>query len=105
MLYEATWEKYVPAINYDLDGDGTSQGAGTVKPEGYPSITDMLTEAKQMSKEVIEEAESGTYKLWAECDSLSYYYLFNIDDKGGNIPNFKRCWKNVRIRIYFLKKV
>ena len=42
--------------------------AGTAKPEGYPSITDMLTEAKQMSKEVIEEAESGTYKLWTECD-------------------------------------
>lgn len=105
MLYEATWEKYVPAINYDLDGDGSSQGAGTVKPEGYPSITDMLTEAKQMSKEVIEEAESGTYKLWAECDSLSYYYLFNIDDKGGNIPNFKSAGKSTNKEFIFSKNV
>lgn len=104
LLYEATWEKYVPAINYDLDGDGTSQGAGTAKPEGYPSITDMLTEAKQMSKEVIEEAESGTYKLWTECDSLSYYYLFNIDDKGGNIPNFKSAGKSTNKEFIFYKK-
>ena len=104
LLYEATWEKYVPAINYDLDGDGTSQGAGTAKPEGYPSITDMLTEAKQMSKEVIEEAESGTYKLWTECDSLSYYYLFNIDDKGGNIPNFKSAGKSTNKEFNFYKK-
>lgn len=42
-LYEATWEKYVPSINYDLDGDGKIVGAGTAKPEGYPSINDMLT--------------------------------------------------------------
>ncbi|MCQ4912827.1 hypothetical protein NE694_22565, partial [Phocaeicola vulgatus] len=63
---------YVPAINYDLDVDGCSQGAVTVKPDGYHCITDMLPEAMQMSKEVIEDAESGTYMLWAECDSLSY---------------------------------
>lgn len=93
LLYEATWEKYVPSIGYDLDGDGASRGAGTAKPEGYPSVTDMLTEAKAMSKEVIDEAETGTFALWNECDSLSYYYLFNIDDKGGNISNFKGAAK------------
>ena len=88
LLYEATWEKYVPSINYDLDGDGTEKGAGTAKPEGYPSITDMLTESKSMSKAVMDEAKNnGTYALWNECDSLSYYYLFNIDDKGGNVSN------------------
>ena len=64
----------------------------------------MLTEAKQMSKEVIEEAESGTYKLWTECDSLSYYYLFNIDDKGGNIPNFKSAGKSTNKEFIFYKK-
>lgn len=88
-LYEGTWEKYVPSIGYDLDGDGTNSGAGTAKPEGYPSITELLTLAKTMSKDVITEAETGTFKLWNECDSLSYYYLFNIDDAEGNIPNFK----------------
>lgn len=88
-LYEGTWEKYVPSIGYDLDGDGTNSGAGTAKPEGYPSVTELLTLAKTMSKDVIAEAETGTFKLWNECDSLSYYYLFNIDDAEGNIPNFK----------------
>lgn len=88
-LYEGTWEKYVPSIGYDLDGDGTNSGAGTAKPEGYPSVTEPLTLAKTMSKDVITEAETGTFKLWNECDSLSYYYLFNIDDAEGNIPNFK----------------
>lgn len=88
-LYEGTWEKYVPSIGYDLDGDGTNSGAGTAKPEGYPSITELLTLAQTMAKDVITEAETGTFKLWNECDSLSYYYLFNIDDAEGNIPNFK----------------
>jgi len=87
LLYEATWEKYTPNIGYDLDGDGTTTGAGKTKPAGYPSITEMLTEAKKWSGEVITEAETGTFALWNEADSLSYYYLFNIDDKGGNICN------------------
>ncbi|MDR1222776.1 MAG: RagB/SusD family nutrient uptake outer membrane protein [Tannerella sp.] len=87
LLYEATWEKYVSGIGYDLDGDGSSTGAGTVKPSGYPSVADMLTEAKRWSGEVITEAEAGTFALWNECDTLSYYYLFNLDDKGGNMSN------------------
>lgn len=87
LLYEATWEKYVPSISYDLDGDGQNVGAGIAKPDDYPSVTDMLTEAKQMSKEVILEAEKGTFELWNECDTLSYYYLFNIDDGDGNVAN------------------
>lgn len=94
LLYEGTWEKYVPAIGLDLDGDGVSSGAGKQKPEGYYSIDKMFSEAKRLSAEVIDEAESnGTYSLWNECDSLSYYYLFNIDDKGGNICNFKGAGK------------
>lgn len=94
LLFEATWEKYVPSIGYDLDGDGTKMGAGTKKPEGYPSVTEMLTEAKTLSGSVIDEASAGTFKLWNECDSLSYYYLFNLDDKGGNITNFKGAGKS-----------
>ena len=104
LLYEATWEKYVPTIGYDLDGDGKANGAGINKPEGYPSISDMLTEAKQMSREVIDEAEKGTFQLWNECDSLSYYYLFNIDDKGGNLPNFKGKGKSTNKEFIFYKK-
>jgi len=93
-LYEATWEKYVPAINYDLDGNGESVGAGTKKPEGYPSVNDMLTIAKNMSKAVIDEAEAGTFALWNECDELSYYYLFNLDDGDGNVANFNGVGKS-----------
>ena len=103
-LYEGTWEKYVPNIGYDLDGDGNNTGAGTVKPEGYPSVTDLLTLAKDMSKEVIKEAETGTYKLWNECDSLSYFYLFNIDDTDGNIPNFKSKGKATNKEFIIYKK-
>jgi hypothetical protein len=87
LLYEATWEKYVPGIGYDLDGDGASTGAGTAKPGDYPSVNDMLTEAKKWAGEVITEAETGTFTLWNECDTLSYYYLFSLDDKGGNMSN------------------
>lgn len=54
-LYEGTWEKYVPNIGYDLDGDGNNTGAGTVKPEGYPSVTDLLTLAKDMSKKLLKK--------------------------------------------------
>jgi hypothetical protein len=81
LLYEATWEKYVPSINYDLDGNGTENGAGKTKPEGYPSTDNMFSECKQVSKAVMDEAQAnGTYSLWNECDSLSYYYLFNIEE-------------------------
>lgn len=103
-LYEATWEKYVPTIGFNLDGDGTETGAGTKKPEGYPSVEKMLTESKQNSRAVIDEAAKGTYALWNECDTLSYYYLFNIDDKGGNIPNFKGAGKATNKEFIISKK-
>lgn len=104
LLYEATWEKYVPSINYDLDGDGTSKGAGSAKPEGYYSIEKMLTDAKTLAKEVITEAETGTFELWNECDSLSYYYLFNLDDGNDNICNYKGLGKSSNKEFIFSKK-
>ena len=104
LLYEATWEKYVPTIAYDLDGDGTSEGAGIQKPSGYPSVDVMLTEAKRWSGEVITEAEAGTFQLWDECDTLSYYYLFNIDDKGGNISNYRNIGKATNKEFIFSVK-
>ena len=77
---------------------------GTAKPEGYYSIEKMLTEAKRLSGEVIKEAESGTFQLWNECDSLSYFYLFNIDDGDGNIPNFKGKGKSTNKEFIFSQK-
>ncbi|MFT3738087.1 MAG: RagB/SusD family nutrient uptake outer membrane protein [Breznakibacter sp.] len=104
LLYEATWEKYVPGISYNLDGNGTAEGAGTKKPSGYPSVEEMLTEAKKWAGEVITEAETGTFQLWNECDTLSYYYLFGIDDKGGNISNFKSKGKATNKEFIFSVK-
>lgn len=104
LLFEATWEKYVPNIGYNLDGDGVETGAGSFKPEGYPSINDMFADAQKYSKDVIEEAERGSFELWNECDSLSYYYLFNIDDKGGNISNFKGASKATNKEFIFYNK-
>lgn len=81
LLYEATWEKYVGT---STDGDGATEGAGSVKPQGYPSIEEMLTEAVKLSKEVIE---SGAYELWdynSQLENLSSYYLFNLEDEGSN---------------------
>lgn len=103
-LHEATWEKYATAENlgYDLDGDGVEKGAGKVKPENYPSITAMLTTAQQMSKEVIQEAEKGAFALWNQCDSLSYYYLFNIDDDGKS--NYKGMGKSTNKEFIFKTK-
>ena len=90
----ALYEKYVPSIGYDLDGDGASVGAGSVKPEGYPSVNDMLKIAQDMSKAVIQEAETGTFALFDACEELSYYSLFNIDDGDGNVSNHQGIGKS-----------
>ncbi len=103
LLYEATWEKYAAKIA-DFDGDGINQGAGKNKPENYPSIQNMFTKAKQLSKEVIEEAEKGTFELWNKCDSLSYFYLFNLDDGDGNLANFKGVGKSTNKEFIFSVK-
>lgn len=100
-LYEGTWDKYVPSIGYNLDGDGKESGAGTVKPDGYPSVSDLLTKAKVNAKAVMD---NNKYELWNECDSLSYYYLFNIDDKGGNISNFMNVGKKTNKEFIFSVK-
>lgn len=81
LLYEGTWDKYVGT---KTDGDGTSNGAGSSKPEGYPSVVDMLTEAKKLSKEVIE---CPAFELWDYRDVLgkdNYYYLFILEDGESN---------------------
>ncbi len=80
-LYEATWEKYV---GNTTDGDGTSEGAGSAKPDGYPSINEMLSDAVVNAKEVMA---SGSYELWnhnADLDNRSNFWLFTIDGTGSN---------------------
>ncbi|WP_159519736.1 RagB/SusD family nutrient uptake outer membrane protein [Sunxiuqinia indica] len=80
-LYEATWEKYVGTAT---DGDGTNEGAGSTKPESYPSVDDMFQQAVTLSKDVMD---NGGFELWNyndELNNLSMYYLFNLEDEGSN---------------------
>ena len=93
-LFEATWDKYVGT---KTDGDGTTSGAGSNKPAGYPSVTDMLTTAKNLSKEIID---GGKFQLWDRIREFSdipgnvknpkmyvhrsYYYLFNLEGANSN---------------------
>jgi len=91
-LYEATWEKYVGT---STDGDGETDGAGSAKPENYPTMDQMLSMAKNLAKEIIS---SGTFELWYGCESAegtanpelyehkSYRYLFCLEGSDSN-PN------------------
>lgn len=93
-LFAATWDKYVGT---KTDGDGTGSGAGSNKPAGYPSVNDMLTMAKNLSKDIID---GGKFQLWDRIRELkdipssvknpemylhrSYYYLFNLEGANSN---------------------
>jgi hypothetical protein len=81
LLYEATWEKNV---SNTTDGDGVSSGAGSAKPSNYPTPTQMLTSAKDLAKDIMD---NGGFELWnhnTELKNLSNLYLFNLEDKGSN---------------------
>lgn len=93
-LYEGTWEKYNGIGTEDeTNGDGVKSGAGTVIPEDYPSITEFLTMAKELSYEIIS---SGTFELFLGVESApnsanpdlyahtSYFYLFNLEGSDSN---------------------
>lgn len=77
LLYEATWEKYVTRTT---DGDGISTGAGSA---GYDpaKVTSYLTEAASLSAQVMNDA---TFSLFKDVDTLSTYYLYNLDDAKSN---------------------
>ena len=84
LLYEATWEKYAP-------NDYLDAGAGSAKPAGYPSVSEMLTQAKAEAQAVIN---SGAFELWdkraemAEAEVLEtdfyserhLFYLYTLED-------------------------
>lgn len=91
-LFEGTWDKYVGT---KTDGDGVTTGAGSVKPAGYPSQTELFTMAKTLSKDIID---SGKFELWKGVETItnsaiknpnlykntSYYYLFNLEGATSN---------------------
>jgi starch-binding outer membrane protein, SusD/RagB family len=77
LLYEGTYEKYVGKAT---DGDGVSTGAGSA---GYDAgnVTKYLTEAASLSRQVMSYTD---YSLFTGVDSLSYRYLFILDDNVSN---------------------
>lgn len=93
-LYEGTWEKYNGRGAEDkTNGDGTSSGAGTTIPTGYPSVNELLTMAKnEAAKFVSGGTYASEYSIWMECedhaidyyDQRSYYYLFALEESDSN---------------------
>jgi len=93
-LFAGTWDKYVGT---KTDGDGTTTGAGSAKPAGYPTVTEFLTMAKTLSQDIID---GGKFQLWDRVRNLSdipssvknpqayvhrsYYYLFNLEGANSN---------------------
>lgn len=76
-LYEGTYEKYVGRAT---DGDGISSGAGSA---GYNAsdVNTYLTEAANMASQVMNATD---YSLFNGVDSLSYYYMFVLEDAASN---------------------
>ncbi len=70
LLYEATWEKYV--------GESTDFASGQKKAD---NTTAYLTEAANLAAQVIND---GSFELFKGVDSLSYYYLFTLEDAKSN---------------------
>ena len=93
-LYEGTWEKYNGIGSADpTNGDGVESGAGTAMPENYPSVTEFLTMARDLSETIMD---SGTFELFMGVESApgatnpdlyehtSYFYLFNLEGSDSN---------------------
>jgi len=91
-LFAGTWDKYVGT---KTDGDGTTSGAGSNKSAGYPTTSELLTMAKNLSQELID---SKKFELWYGVEDVSdkgvenpnyyahssYYYLFNLEGSDSN---------------------
>lgn len=95
-LFEGTWEKYNGRGSSDSsNGDGTTSGAGTTMPTGYPSVTELMTMAKTESAKFVSGGTyASEYSIWLECENnaiseyknKSYFYLFNLEGAESN-PN------------------
>lgn len=77
LLYEGSYEKYV---GNTTDGDGVSTGAGS-NGANSANIPAYLTQAASLAADVMSYPD---YKLFNDLDSLSYYYLFVLEDNLSN---------------------
>ncbi|PTQ93660.1 putative outer membrane starch-binding protein [Mucilaginibacter yixingensis] len=80
LLYEATWEKYV----------GTTTDFAQNQKKG-DSTTTWLTQAASLASQVMTD---NTYSLFKGVDTLSYYYMFNLDDANSNPKGLTKTSNN-----------
>lgn len=95
-LFEGTWEKYNGRGAEDAtNGDGNSAGAGTAMPDGYPSVEELLTIAKNEAAKFVSGGQyASEYSIWMgvedndikEYQNMSAFYLFCLEGSGSN-PN------------------
>lgn len=93
-LYEGTWEKYNGRGSADAtNGDGTSSGAGTEMPAGYPSVDELLNTAKTEAAKFISGGQyASEYSIWMgvedgvadEYKNTSAFYLFCLEASNSN---------------------
>lgn len=77
LLYEGTWEKYV---GQSTDGDGANLGGGSAAYDAS-KVNSYLTEAASLASQVMNDA---TFSLFKDVDTLSTYFLYNLDDAKSN---------------------
>lgn len=93
-LFEGTWEKYNGRGSADAtNGDGETSGAGIAMPEGYPSVTELLTMAKTESAKFVSGGSYATqYSVWMQAENSSInayknqstFYLFALEEADSN---------------------
>lgn len=93
-LFEGTWETYNGRGAEDMtNGDGQTVGAGYNMPDGYPSVTELLTMARDEAAKFVSGGKyASEYSLWMEAEDSdiplyhwkSSFYLFNLEGSDSN---------------------
>ncbi len=93
-LFEGTWETYNGRGSNDTtNGDGVTSGAGTTMPDNYPSITELLTMARDCAGAFVSGGKyANEYSIWMPTNSTGFdaydeqefYYYFILEDASSN---------------------
>ncbi len=93
-LFEGTWETYNGrGSNDSTNGDGVTSGAGTTMPDNYPSITELLTMARDCAGAFVSGGKyASEYSIWMPVnttgldvyDEQEPYYYFILEDADSN---------------------
>jgi hypothetical protein len=95
LLYEGTWENNVGTTT---DGDGVSSGAGSTKPSGYPTTSEMIQTSYNIASMFVGSGTYGSsYSIWNhndDLDNISNCYLFDLEDAGSNPGGYEKASNN-----------